>query len=454
MKIVLIGAGSMQFGLGSLGDIFQSNTLSGSEIVLLDIDAHALEAVNKIAQHFVLQQKLSFSIVATTNRSDALKNADFIIISIEIGKRWKLWEEDWTIPQQYGINQIYGENGGIGGIFHALRIVPKILEICDDIVKYCPNAYVFNFSNPMTAIVTTVLRKYPNLKFFGLCHEISSLGKYLPQILGTAFENLNLYAAGLNHFSILVTATYRDSGLDAYPDILDKAPQFFEKEPGYSDVLEYVKSFGITPHTEGFSYRRNILGGRCGKRSWADRTLFHEIVNIYRVLPITTDSHLGEYISWAHEIADHRGIKDFYVLYQMMLQNLNPKIELKLHERIVPIIEGLLGAVPTYKEQAINILNTNLLPELPSFIAVEVPANISKGKIEGIKCQNYPIGFAALLRNYVGVYDLIAEAVLKGKKDYVIQAILANPIVTTYRKIPELVDLMIDRQKEWLSYIK
>jgi alpha-galactosidase len=305
----------------------------------------------------------------------------------------------------------------------------------------------------MTAIVTTVLRKYPNIKFIGLCHEIASLGRYLPPILGTSFENLDLYAAGLNHFSILVTAAYRDSGLDAYPDILEKAPAFFEKEPGYSDVLDYVKSFGIVPHTEGSSYNRNMLDGRRSRKSWADRTLFHEIIKNYHVLPTTTDSHLGEYISWAHEIADHRGIKDFYALYRMMLQNPDPKIELKTYERVVPILEGLLGAVPAYQEPAVNILNAGLLPELPSFIAVEVPAYVSRAKIEGIPCLQYPKGFAALLLNYSGVYDLTAEAVLTGKRDYVIQAVLANPIVSTCRNIPELVDMMIERQKEWLSYI-
>ena len=161
MKIVLIGAGSAQFGLGTLGDIFQSEVLEGSEIDLVDIDALALEKVRKIASDFLGTTQRPFTLKAFVDRKEALKGADVVVISIEVGKRFPLWDQDWTIPQQYGISQIYGENGGAGGVFHSLRITPVILEICDDVAELCPQAFVFNYSNPMTAIVTTVKRKYP-----------------------------------------------------------------------------------------------------------------------------------------------------------------------------------------------------------------------------------------------------------------------------------------------------
>src|SRR3989339_1328821 len=200
MKLVLIGAGSAQFGLGTLGDFFQSEKLYGSEIVLVDINGEALSVVHGKAKAFLAEHPLPFTVSATTDRKLALAHADFVIISIEVGNRFKLWDEDWTIPQQYGIRQVYGENGGAGGVFHALRIAPVIMEICDDVAAICPDAWVFNYSNPMTAITTAVLRKHPGLKFVGLCHEVVSLERYLPSILDTPFENLELRSAGLNHF--------------------------------------------------------------------------------------------------------------------------------------------------------------------------------------------------------------------------------------------------------------
>ena len=145
-RIVLIGAGSAQFGFGTLSDIFVSEVLKGSEIVLHDINPKALARVKKAADRYVADHELPFTVSATTERKEALTGADFCVISIEVGDRFTLWEQDWMIPLQYGIRQVYGENGGPGGLFHSLRIIPPILEICGDIMDLCPEAYVFNFS--------------------------------------------------------------------------------------------------------------------------------------------------------------------------------------------------------------------------------------------------------------------------------------------------------------------
>ncbi|MDX9938742.1 MAG: alpha-glucosidase [Sphaerochaetaceae bacterium] len=452
MKLVLIGAGSAQFGLGTLGDLFQSMPMHGSEIMLVDINREALDDVLQKGRAFLEEHRLPFTLGATTDRREALSGADVVVISIEVGNRFRLWDEDWTIPQQYGFSQVYGENGGPGGVFHALRITPVIVSICDDVSELCPDAWVFNYSNPMSAITTTVLRKYPSLKFVGLCHEVLSLERYLPEMLGTPFGNLSLRSAGLNHFSVLVEASYRDTKADAYPDILAKAPAFFEKEIGYSDILSYVMRTGQAPRTEGDSQRVVLDVGRSAK-SWSDRTLFRTILEEYRLLPITVDSHLGEYIQWAHDVADHKGIKDFYTLYQLQLSQVKPRIELRREERLVLILEGIL-ADSAYEEPAVNVMNNGLIPSLPDSIAVEVPAKVRRSGLEPIAFPSYPKGFAALLRNYCGVYDLLAEAVLTKKREYVIQALLANPVVDRHRPLHEMVDLMIERQRPYLDYLR
>lgn len=454
MKIVLIGAGSSQFGCGTMGDIFQSQTLRGSEICLMDINSATLDKVYQVGKNYIEKNDLDFRLTATVDRKEAVSNADFIIISIEVGDRFEQWDQDWNTPLQYGVKQIYGENGGPGGLFHALRIVPPILEICDDIVKYSPEAYVFCYSNPMTAITTTVLRKYPELKFTGMCHEIASLERYLPTILETPFDNLELESAGLNHFSVVLSAKYRDTGTDAYKDIMTKAPVFFESEPGYSDIWEYTKRTGKIPETEGVTVR-HIIGKESSSRPWSDRTLFHEIMKNFKLFPITVDSHLGEYIPWAQNAADHRGILDFYAFYRFALSQ-EERLEIDdsgLHERIVPVMEGIISNT-AYTESAVNIMNNGLISELPDNIVVEVPAKISAEGIEGIKIENYPRGFAALLRNYCGVYDVTAEAILQGSRDLVIQAVLVNPGMHIIKGVDEMVDLMLAQQSQWLSYIK
>ncbi|RKX77512.1 MAG: alpha-glucosidase [Spirochaetes bacterium] len=453
MKIVLIGAGSAQFGLGTVGDIFQSTVLKNAHIVLVDINEKALNQVLQKTKNHIERHRLPFTISATISTKEALKKADFVIISIEAGNRFELWDMDWKIPLQYGIRQVYGENGGAGGLFHALRITPSIIDICADVERLCPDAFVFNYSNPMTAITTTVLRKFPGLKFIGLCHEITSLRRYIPNMLGVPYEDLRLRAGGLNHLSVLVEAHYRDSGRDAYPEILEKAPGFLERAVGYSDLLKVYRENGKLTETEGVAkpFTEDI---KESAYSWADRKLFKLILTKYNLFPITVDSHLGEYIHWAHSVVDHRGILDFYDLYRSQLANSRDiEIASEVRERVIPIMEGIVED-SGYEESAVDILNDGYIPDLPSWLAVEVPAFVTAKGVTGIPFRSYPKGFAALLRNYSGVYDLTAEAVLTGRRDYVIQALLANPVVTDVTHIDEMVDIMIERQRPWLDYIK
>ncbi len=144
---------------------------------------------------------------------------------------------------------------------------------------------------------------------------------------------------------------------------------------------------------------------------------------------------------------------DFYSFYRFSLSKSESKIELKLKERVVPVMEGIVSN-SGYEESAVNIPNRGYIPDLPSWVAVEVPAIIHRSAIEGITFNNYPKGFGALLRNYTGVYDLTAEAVLTGKKEYVIQALLANPVVSNIRRLEEMVDMMLGQQNKWLGYIR
>lgn len=444
-RIVLVGAGSAQFGYGTIGDILQSKVLEGTHIVLHDINPNTLAVVEKNAQAFIAEHKLPFSLSATTERARAFKGADFIISSIEVGNRFELWEQDWRIPQQYGVQQVYGENGGPGGLFHSLRIIPPILEICADVMKICPQATVFNFSNPMSRICTTVTRAFPDLKFIGMCHEIASLRTFLPHILGVPYEALEVRAGGLNHFSAVLTAKYKASGKDAYPDIRAKAPLFFGAMPSMDAVHKYFKETGQWPEKiEDFA--------GIATEAWPERRVFQVILEKFGLMPITSDSHFGEYIQWAYDVTDHRGILDFYRFYKEYLAQVQPKIELRLEERIVPIIEGILTD-SGYVEEAVNIRNNGLIANLPDWIVVEVPATIDKNGVHGIELGDLPHGFAGLLLNQVAVHDLTAEAILHQSKALALQALLVDPMVNNYTGIEEMLDTMLAYQQKWLGYL-
>ena len=183
-KIVLIGAGSLIFGLGSVGNILASDVLKGATICLHDINAETLDLAYQASQAANDDRNLDFELTSTTNRDEALKNGNFIINSIEVTPRYPLLDMDYRVPQEFGNKQVSGENGGPGGLFHSLRIIPPILEICEDIAKICPTAYVINLSNPMSRVCLAIKRKYPKLKFVGLCHEYHHFLPILEKILG------------------------------------------------------------------------------------------------------------------------------------------------------------------------------------------------------------------------------------------------------------------------------
>jgi len=428
-RIVLIGAGSAMFGLGTLGDILKCNALEGCTVVLHDINPQALRKVEQTARQYLQEQALPYTVFATTSLEEALQDASFCIIAIEVGDRYALWEQDWKVPLQYGIRQVYGENGGPGGLFHALRIIPPILDICAQVQRICPDAYVMNLSNPMIRISHAVHTSYPDLKTIGLCHEIASLVEHLPILLETPFSNLSIKAGGFNHFSVLVEATYRDTGKDAYPDIRAKGPAYFAEAPAY---------FG------------NI----------GERRLFLEILDRFGHLPITTDSHFGEYIHWAYDVADHNGILEFYDKYKRsMLAPQSPSLARlaqgtpeKEYWRAVPIIEGILTD-SHHGELAVNIPNDGFIDYLPRNQVVEVPAVVDKDGVHGVRLDPYPKAFAGLLLNQVAVNDLTTEAVLTGSKEVVLQALLVDPIVTSVRAAKEMLDTMLMLQQPYLGYI-
>jgi alpha-galactosidase len=430
------------FGLGTVGDLFKSKTLEGSHIVLHDINPKTLQEVAAVAQRVIQEKNLPYSVSATTSRQEALRGADFCVISIEVGDRYELWEQDWKIPLLYGFRQIYGENGGPGGLFHSLRIIPPILEICGDIRAICPGAYVFNFSNPLTRICLAIKRKYPELNVVGLCHEIASMPHHLPRILGTPLSNLSFKAGGLNHFSVLLEVMYKDTGQDAYPDVRAEAPAYFEHAPSIADA--FGEAFGGAPAAPS-------------KRGWAGRRLFREVLERFGYLPTTDDSHFGEYIQWAYEVADHEGIDAFYSRYKSWSLEQVPESRIEGTKpgefwRLVPIIEGLLTD-SHHEEHAVNVMNDGLIDNLPRDMVVEVPATIDSGGVHGERLGMLPRSIAGLLNNQVATIDLTAEAAITGSRDIALQALLVDPLVDSVSRAEALLDTMLELQSSYLAYL-
>jgi alpha-galactosidase len=426
-KIVLIGAGSLQFGLGAAGCVLNSKILKGATISLHDINAESLNLAYQACKAAIEENKLDYTLESTINRSEALKDATFIINSIEVAPRFDLWDQDYEIPRKFGNKQVFGENGGPGGLFHSLRVIPPILEICEDVQKICPNALFMNFSNPMSRICLAIKRKFPSLKFIGLCHEYHHHEIIVSRILETPISNLEIVAGGLNHFGVFLEVKYKDSGNDAYPDIRKKGPNYLrsiETMDGHKIMIYILEKFGY--------------------------------------LPYTTDSHFGEYIHWAWEIADMKGIHNFKDTYMKSIDFAFNKITKLIQrgkgaklvkpddERAIPIIEEILTD-SNYREASVNLPNDGIIPNLPSDLVVECPAIVNKNGLHAEELGEYPKGLAGLLRNQATVQDLVVEAILSKTKDKVLQALLADPVVDSFTQAEKILDEMLRIQSDYIE---
>ncbi|MCP4399201.1 MAG: hypothetical protein GY801_18105, partial [bacterium] len=150
LKIVLIGAGSKEFSRGLIHDLVLDEELPQAtqiDVVLVDIHAKNLHTMLEYAKRCVEITNAPITLQATTDREEALPGADFILLSVAIG-RMDLWEQDFRVPLSFGMRHIYGENGGPGALFHALRNYNLIFPILRDIETFCPEAYLINFTNP------------------------------------------------------------------------------------------------------------------------------------------------------------------------------------------------------------------------------------------------------------------------------------------------------------------
>jgi alpha-galactosidase/6-phospho-beta-glucosidase family protein len=152
-KIVLIGAGSASFGVNTVATLLREPSLQGSTIALVDLNAEGLALVHRLCERVNREWKAGATLVSDTDRCAVLADADFVVSAIEVGPREELWRQDWEIPLRHGLRQPYAENGGPGGMFHAARNIPHILDIARDMERLCPDALLVNLTNPVRDVL-------------------------------------------------------------------------------------------------------------------------------------------------------------------------------------------------------------------------------------------------------------------------------------------------------------
>ncbi|MFX1392158.1 MAG: glycosyl hydrolase family 4 [Promethearchaeota archaeon] len=437
-KIVLVGAGSTMFGPSMLMDIFLSDVLEGSTIMLHDIDGEKLEIIYELILAENEKRGNTFVIERSTNRATAFKSTDFIINSIEVGDRFKLWWQDYEIPRKHGSTQIIGECGGPGGSFHAWRIIPPIVEIVKDADRICPNAFFINYSNPMSRICLAIKRTAPNLKFIGLCHQISFFNKHIPEMLNKNLKDLKMTVVGLNHFGFLIDLEDLKTGKNLMSKFNSNAMDYF------------------TQHEDRFVFSK----------------LTFEVYKKFGYFPHSGDNHLGEYLQFGEEFTETQDMIDWINLNDQLGKGIYERV-VRMHkrlkkgkypkkgmlpkissgERAIPIIEAILTDKNSY-ESSVNIPNNGLIDNLPQDLVLEGPITVNKEGFKGVRIGNIPKQIAALLRIEATIQDLCVEAVLKKSKELALACLAIDTTVERFETAENIFNEMIEVQKEYLPNFK
>lgn len=438
VKIAIIGAGSRSFGPGAIRDVALSKPLTerGVDLRLMDIVPEHLTDIEAYACHVAGQTGTDVAVSSTTHLDEAVAGADAVVAAIEVD-RYRYWSMDYHVPRRYGFRQIFGENGGPGGIFHALRNIGPMLEIALAMERHCPRAPLLSYTNPEHKLVEAISR-LSAVKAVGLCHGVHMGRGQIAHILGMDVDDLDTAACGINHFTWFQRIRDRRTGEDLYPRLRE-----MERE---GDWLSDWHEIGMS------------------------RVLFR----LYGLWPSPATNHFGEYIRWAEEF--YAGEMQYFYdpmdgapwetgdipefVYSLSgdvagrpfrpapkpAERLEDQPLTPTGEAAIPIIESLACGVE-HDLPAVNVPNKGAIPNLPDDGVVEVPARSDAKGLQPTACAPLPEPIAAMLRTQLSINKLVVEAFAEGSKAKLLQAVLLEPSVDSYRRAVEMVDEMLRLQK-------
>jgi alpha-galactosidase len=212
-RIVLVGAGSVEFTRNLLADFLVYPELRDCTIVLHDIDPDRLRTAERMAGWTARTLGASPTIEGHLDRRAALAGADFVIDTIQVGGA-RATQIDFDIPARYGLRYTINDTINVGGVMRGLRSIPVVLDIVRDMEELCPDAWFLNYTNPMAMLVRAV-SETSGIRTVGLCHSVFWTIDTLAGYLGLPREEVDHVSAGVNHLAFLLRLEHR--GRDLYP---------------------------------------------------------------------------------------------------------------------------------------------------------------------------------------------------------------------------------------------
>lgn len=417
--ICFLGAGSTVFAKNVLGDCLHVDSLKDSRITLVDIDPDRLEVSRVMLENInrTLNAAARIEAYSADEAGKALKDANYVVNAIQVGGYEPATVIDFEIPKKYGLRQTIADTLGIGGIFRGLRTIPVMLEYCRLIEKLAPDALLLNYTNPM-AIVTGAILKGTSVRTVGLCHSVQGCAPHLCRELDLPHDHLQWKIAGINHQGWLLEISRH--GQDLYPEIKRRAelPQYKPKD---AVRFEIMKWFGYYV-TESSEHSSEYV-------PWFIKRRAPELIDRF-LIP------LDEYPRRCIE-----QIKGWDALREKLTAR-----EPIQHARTGEYASYIFDAIETGTPYTFggNVLNTGIIPNLPTQACVEVMCVADRNGVTPTYAGALPPQCAALTRTSVNVQELTIEAALKRRKEYIYQAALLDPHTAAELTIDEIVALCDD----------
>lgn len=453
IKIAYIGGGSKQWARVFMNDLALSKNITG-EIGLYDIDIEAAIRNQKIG-NYINQNPNTISkwnYVVYKELKDALTSADFVVMSI-LPATFKEMASDVHAPEKYGIYQAVGDTVGPGGILRAMRTVPLYEGFAKAIKEYCPDAWVINFTNPMSICTKTLYDVYPEIKAFGCCHEVFHAQDFLCLVLHEEMgierpnrKEIYTDACGINHFTWITEAYYKDI------NILSYLPGFIKKyyNEGYYERIGADKD----------AFKRDCFA--YGNKVKMD------LFNKYHCLAAAGDRHLVEFLNnswylndktdpekWLYQLTtvDYRVNQCNKLIEEsnLMASGEKPVIVQKSDEEAVDLIEALLGFKTIVTN--VNYPNKGQMSQLPINSIVETNCVFTNNSLKPITSKELPIDVLNLVsRNNTNI-ETSYLGIKNRDLNMIFNSFINQPLTSslTYSDGLKLFKEMINNTYEYLS---
>lgn len=444
LKIAYIGGGSRGWAWTFMTDLAMEAQLSGT-IALYDIDKEAAKANEIIGNTISAREEAvgKWSYQTMDTLQEALTGADFVVISI-LPKTFDEMEVDVHMPERLGIYQSVGDTAGPGGISRALRTIPMFQEIAAAIREYCADAWVINYTNPMSLCVKTLYEVFPQIKAFGCCHEVFGTQKVLAgiasQVLGSGpidRRDIHVNVLGINHFTWFDSASYK--GIDLFPIYKKYIDENFEE--GYNEEEHHWANshFNCAHRVKMDLFNRFGLIAAAGDRHLAEFMPGSE----YLLNPETVHSWKFSLtsVAWRKEDLLERRARSERLVKGEEFVNLEPT-----GEEGILLIKALCGLDRVISN--VNIPNTSgQIPNLPKTAVVETNAVFERNHVRPILAGELPKQLYDLIIPHVENHERIYRAVANGMDRELIEEAFANdPLVkgrATKEEIHQLVEDMM-----------